>query len=216
MVRVNKEPIVISFYILIIVSVFLQTWSLAGSELINSKLKSYQSDDNYPLNYDEDDNEVELDEIKSGIFLVFIASVTSPYWLPIAFIDDGSFRYQNYPFEKNDSFLSESGRTWMMNYSLSTQYIKKDERGLLFKSSISYLRLTVEPYYQLYQKDDDSSDYLSYGGQVLLTFAQNHLFCFRSGFGYNHFENQFKHDGINWEYEANIYRKNLHLKWITY
>jgi hypothetical protein len=100
----------------------------------------------------------------------------------------------------------------MMNYSLSMRNIKKDVTGWHFKSSISYLRLAIEPFYQLYQKDDDSSDLLSYGGQVLLTFAQNHLFCFRSGFGYNHFENQFKHDGINWEYEASIYRKNLHLK----
>ena len=212
MLRVNKKPIVRSFYIMIIVSVFLQTWSLAGNELINSDLKLFQSNEDYPLDYDDDDHEDELEEIKSGVFLVLIVSVTSTYWLPIAYIDDGLFRYQNYPFEKNDSFLSESGRTWMMNYSLSTQYLDKDVKGWLFKSSISYLRLAVEPFYRLYQKDDDNSDLLSYGGQVLITFAQNHLFCFRSGFGYNHFENQSKHDGINLEYEASIYRKNLHFK----
>ena len=122
MIWFNKEPIVRLFYILIIVSVFLQTWNLAGSELINSKLKSHQGDDNYPLDYDEDDNEVELDEIKSGVFLALIVSVTSPYWLPIAYIDDVFFRYQNYPFEKNDSFLSESGRTWSFTLPDSTSW----------------------------------------------------------------------------------------------
>lgn len=161
--------------------------------------------------FDYKDREEQKDLIVSDIISMIFAF---PIILPRKMLNDecsegNRYYYQKYPFEYNDGFMSDFGRKWMGNFTLSSQYVNNNVVGYKFNSSFRFLRLSIEPSYSYYY-DNKEKFIINYNTLIMLTFAQNEFINFKTGFGYNHFETNSKFDGIDWKYEIGFINKPFH------
>jgi hypothetical protein len=164
--------------------------------------------------FNDNDREEREEEEESIIGRIWIMVLASPFYLPILLLDDDyseTLYYQKYPFENGIRFTEYDGKKWMINFTLSSQYVNKDIVGYNIKSSYKFLRLSIDPSYSYYSYNNEEKDISNFDTTILFTFAQNEFINFRTGFGYNHFENVSKYDGINWKYVICLFQKPFHL-----
>jgi len=166
--------------------------------------------------FNEKDREEQKEEAESYIFGIGLIIFASPIYLPIKLLEDDyseTFYFQKYPFEKGDGFTEFTGRNFMGNIFLSTQYVNKDIIGYHTNSTFSFLRLSVETRYSYYQVNNDSNkeNLSNLDAIVTFVFAQNQFTNFSSGFGYNHFANTSLKDGLKWVYKVHLFQKPFNL-----
>lgn len=168
--------------------------------------------------FNDKDTEEQREEVESFVGgYVFMAGAlifASPIYLPLKLLDDDysdQFYYQKYPFENEDGFTEYDGKKWMLNFTLSSQYVDKNTIGYKFNSSFRLLRFSIDPTYSYYNIDNEDNYISNFDTTIKITFAQSHFINFRTGLGYSHFETDSKFDGINWIYEIGIFQKPFNL-----
>ncbi|MCP4050068.1 MAG: hypothetical protein GY730_05110 [bacterium] len=130
-----------------------------------------------------------------------ISTAITPLWFPYVFFHiNGPYKYQNYPFEIHNSFLSRTeGKNWTSNANVSWFPTGKSfglEGNLYYEQlglntelliSDSWRKVSITPLYH---------------------FARNDFFDFTAGVGYSFFNKS--ENGLNLRYGIDFYLKPLH------
>lgn len=120
----------------------------------------------------------------------------------MAFDISGPYKYQNYPFEYENSFLSrEKGKDWAMRGKVDYN-IKNKSYG--FSGDIYYYLIGFNA--DLFLNENNKFDY--YLANAIWHYARNDFFDLQLGLGYGYFDAKYK--GINTHYSFEFFLEPLH------